>query len=292
MRLLLAFVARHRLTRRYRRRFLLVRLMLPEFKVVARRGRAVRGAPRITGPIGTGSDPARGTPVPILMFHAIAPAPAGAPWPGLYLRPDRFQSQMRELAAGGFDAVTLSTLYGHWSTGIALPPKPLVISFDDGHRSVHAEALPVLAELGWPAVLNLDLQHLCRSDGVRAPMVRELVGAGWELGCHTITHPDLTELVGRDLDEEVTLARRLLRTMFGVGVNFFCYPSGRHDGHVVEVVRAAGYLGATTTRPGLAFPTEPFRLRRVRVGGADDAQVLSAQLQALLSQSRHALAPG
>lgn len=255
--------------------------MLPEIATLANRSRR---KPHTNGGTEGRLGPALSTPVPILMFHAIAQAPAEALWPGLYLRPDTFQAQMQELAARGYHAVTMRAVYDHWQTGDPLPSRPVVISFDDGHRSVYVEALPVLAALGWPAVLNLDLQRLTRSDGIRSAMVRELVEADWELDSHTLTHPDLTELRGGDLDEEVRLSRRLLRAKFGVPADFFCYPSGRHDARVVKAVRSAGYLGATTTRPGLASPSEPFRLRRVRIDGADDAQSLLLRLDSLLPQ--------
>ena len=39
--------------------------------------------------------------VPILMYHVINPAPAGAPFPGLYVPPAEFAAQMHALAAGG-----------------------------------------------------------------------------------------------------------------------------------------------------------------------------------------------
>jgi peptidoglycan/xylan/chitin deacetylase (PgdA/CDA1 family) len=119
------------------------------------------------------------------------------------------------------------------------------------------------------------------------PIVRALVRAGWELACHTVTHLDLTELEDDELDKEIRLSRRILRVTFGVPVDFFCYPSGHHDQRVVAVVRDAGYLGATTSLPGLACPGDPFRLRRVRIGDGDDALTLGLRLDSLLSRLLH-----
>ena len=66
--------------------------------------------------------------------------------------------------------------------------------------------------------------------------------------------------------------------MFGVPVDFFCYPAGRLDDTVVAAVRSAGYLGATTTAPGLATPADIFRLNRVRVDRSDGVAGLAAKL--------------
>jgi len=77
----------------------------------------------------------------------------------------------------------------------------------------------------------------------------------------------------------VTRSRAALRSRFGVRVDFFCYPAGRHDARVIRAVRRAGYLGATTTIDGLARPDEPYELRRVRVSGSDGVQGLAEKLQ-------------
>jgi hypothetical protein len=61
-------------------------------------------------------------------------------------------------------------------------------------------------------------------------------------------------------------------------VNFFCYPVGHYDATVVATVRAAGFLGATTENPGLARPTEPFTLNRIRIESGDGAAELAAKL--------------
>ena len=54
-------------------------------------------------------------------------------------------------------------------------------------------------------------------------------------------------------------SRVVLRRLFHVPVDFFCYPSGAFDPAVIAAVRRAGYLGATTTLPGLARPRSPTR---------------------------------
>jgi len=66
-----------------------------------------------------------------------------------------------------------------------------------------------------------------------------------------------------------------------VPVDFFCYPSGRYDERVVEAVRRAGFFGATTTEYGLARPSEPFSLDRVRVNRTDGVAGFAAKLRAL-----------
>lgn len=207
--------------------------------------------------------------VPILMYHVIAEAPADAPYPNLYVSEHDFAMQMRWLARHGYTAVTQREVWSHWRGGAALPAKPIVISFDDGYRSVFEAALPHMRARSWPGVLNLTVKNLRVPGGLSPYKVRTLVDAGWELASHTLTHPDLTRLDEQTLTREVTRSRDVLRSRFGVPVDFFCYPAGRYDSRVIRTVRRAGYLGATTTLEGLARPNEPYELRRVRVSRGD-----------------------
>lgn len=226
------------------------------------------------------------TPVPILMYHVIGDPPAGAPYPELYVSASAFAGQMRWLARHGFRAVTQRDVWNHWHRGGALPRKPIVVSFDDGYRSVATTALSEMRLRSWPGVLNLTVKNLRVSGGLSEYKVRTLVAAGWELASHTLTHPDLTSLSDRTLSGEVTGSRAVLRSRFGVPVDFFCYPAGRYDARVIRAVRRAGYLGATTTLDGLARPEQPYELRRVRVSGSDGVGGLADKLQSLgLSRS-------
>jgi hypothetical protein len=71
-------------------------------------------------------------PVPILEYHVLGSAPAGAPYPELYVsRPD-FHQQMDWLDGHGYQAVTLEEVEDAWYDGGTLPAKPVVVSFDDG----------------------------------------------------------------------------------------------------------------------------------------------------------------
>jgi peptidoglycan/xylan/chitin deacetylase (PgdA/CDA1 family) len=220
------------------------------------------------------------TPVPILMYHVIAEPPPGAPYPELFVSEADFAGQMRWLARHGYQAVTQRDVWNHWHRGATLPPKPIVISFDDGYRSVAVTALPHMKRRSWPGVLNLTVKNLRVSGGLSAFKVRMLIAAGWELASHTLTHPDLTGLDERALAREVTRSRAVLRSRFGVPVDFFCYPAGRYDSSVIRAVRRAGYLGATTTVEGLARPRKPYELRRVRVSASDGVQGLAEKLLA------------
>jgi peptidoglycan/xylan/chitin deacetylase (PgdA/CDA1 family) len=242
-------------------------------------GSTVTGA--ATGQPGT-------TPVPILMYHVIAPPPTGAAFPGLYVPRDEFAAQMQALKASGWHAVTLDQVQAYYKRGVPLGAgKPIVISFDNGYRSQYVNALPVLQRLGWVGDENIQLVGLPPSQGgLSDAQVRGLIAAGWELDTQGISHADLIALDAAQLHQEVATARQTLRQRYGVPVNWFCYPSGHYNATVIAEVQAAGFVGSTTVIPGWASPREDlYRLPRLRVLGGTSPQALLAQIDSARGNS-------
>lgn len=237
--------------------------------------------PPSTTEVGPSAPP--GQPVPILMYHVIEAPPPGAPYPELYLPADAFANQMRYLAAHHFHAVTLQAVWAYWENGATLPVHPIVLSFDDGYRSQFTNAARTLRRYHWPGVLNLIVSHLhAGTYGLGPHMVQAMIAAGWEIDSHTSTHPDLTTLPASTMVREVEQSRRILRRLFNVPVNYFCYPAGRYNASVIATVRSAGYIAATTTNYGVAHPSQGrFTLDRIRVDGTDTATTLGQKLTAL-----------
>ncbi|MGI8592839.1 MAG: polysaccharide deacetylase family protein [Solirubrobacteraceae bacterium] len=225
----------------------------------------------------------RDVPVPILMYHLVNDPPAGAPLPELYVAKDDFAGEMRWLKANGYTAVTLQRVYDLWRKGVALPRRPVVLTFDDGYRSIWANARPILRRMRWPGLLYLQLDMLENTSqgGISPGQVRALLAAGWELESHTTTHPDLTTLDDAQLTAELVDSRREIRRLFGRPATFFCYPAGRYDARVIDAVRRAGYLTATTTQYGNAGPDQMLTLNRVRINRSDGVEGFAEKMKAL-----------
>jgi peptidoglycan/xylan/chitin deacetylase (PgdA/CDA1 family) len=222
---------------------------------------------------------ARRMPVPILMYHVISKAPAGTPNAELWVDQHVFADEMRALRAARYTAITLEQAWAAWKHGGPLPKHPVVISFDDGYLSHYTHAKPVLRALGWPGVLNLQLDVI-GPGGLTEHQIRSLMNAGWEIDSHTLTHPDLTTLDDATLRKELVESRRELRKRFGVPADFLAYPAGRYDQRVEAATRAAGYKAATTVDEGVARGRDdPFALKRVRVNASDTAVTLLAKLR-------------
>jgi peptidoglycan/xylan/chitin deacetylase (PgdA/CDA1 family) len=221
---------------------------------------------------------ARRMAVPILMYHVVSAPPPGTPNAELWVDRHVFADEMAALKKAGYWAITLKQAFAAWDHGGPLPRHPIVVSFDDGYLSDYTHAKPVLHRLGWPGVLNLQL-NVIGPGGLTTKQIKSMLKVGWEVDSHTMTHPDLTTVSDAQLRTELVDSRKQLRARFGVPADFFAYPAGKYDAHVVAAVKAAGYKGATTTDPGFGTRSDPFTLPRVRVNGSDTPQSLLARLR-------------
>jgi peptidoglycan/xylan/chitin deacetylase (PgdA/CDA1 family) len=212
-------------------------------------------------------------PVPILVYHALGEAPASEEYPGLYVPDPEFEEEMAWLHGHSYEAVTLDQVERAWYHGATLPPRPIVISFDNGYPEQVTFAPQVLSKYGWPGVLfEITEEHLRPSE------IRPVIALGWEVDSHSATHPDLTELSGSELEYQVAASRRYLRRKFGVASDNFCYPSSLYDAATIAAVKEAGYIGAVTENAGYASRGEPYELDRYEIEDGDGVEGLAADL--------------
>jgi peptidoglycan/xylan/chitin deacetylase (PgdA/CDA1 family) len=206
-------------------------------------------------------------PVPIVEYHAIQPPVPGSQYPDLFVPQADFEKQMAWLHDHGYEAVTLRQVEDSWSGHGELPPKPVVISFDDGYRSQYVAGFLVLERYHWPGVL--DLIAGAQGDDLPTADVERMIDAGWELASHTVNHLDVSTLDPSQLATEIAGSKRDLERRFGVRVVNFCYPAGHYDQAAIAELRRAGYRGATTELPGLADRANPYTLARLEITGSD-----------------------
>jgi peptidoglycan/xylan/chitin deacetylase (PgdA/CDA1 family) len=220
-------------------------------------------------------------PVPVLMYHEVRVPPPGAPNPGLFVSEKTFAGQASWLERRGYRGVSMEQLRQAWAGRARMPRRPVVLTFDDGYDSVYRNVVPVLKRLHWPGVLYLQLGATRSPDGVSRAQVARMMRDGWELGSHTINHLDLTTVAPAQLREETAGARDLIRRWFHRTPRDFCYPAGRFNRTAIKAVRAAGYLSATTTQPGLATPDKPYEIKRIRVEESGGVNGLAATIGSL-----------
>ena len=215
--------------------------------------------------------------VPILVYHHVTPVLGGSPL--LYVSSTQFASQLAYLHSHGYHVVTLRQAYDAWTTGAALPAKPVILSFDDGYQDQYFCAAPLLRRYHYQGVLNVVVGNL--GAAIHVDMVKQVIKWGWEIGSHSITHPDLRRLSASALYRELVGSRNVLRRLFHVPVDFFCYPGGNYNAGVAAAVRKAGYRAATTIEFGRAEPPHFFALPRITVWWGESLRRFAAHLQGM-----------
>jgi peptidoglycan/xylan/chitin deacetylase (PgdA/CDA1 family) len=214
--------------------------------------------------------PRRQLVVPILMYHRINVADPSTPAVSrrLTVDPTDFAQQMSWLKRRGYRTVTQRELFDALCRRRLIGRRPILITFDDGYRDVFFNASPVLVRHGFRATAYVVSGRISNGDPsfLTWPLLHALERRGIEIGSHTVLHRDLTQLSTQRALAELVTSRRALERALGHPVQWLAYPFGRYDARVQELTRRAGYVLATTTRPGVRqSAAAPLSLRRLRV---------------------------
>jgi peptidoglycan/xylan/chitin deacetylase (PgdA/CDA1 family) len=193
----------------------------------------------------------------ILTYHSIS----GGASP-LCISPSLFAEQVDWLKANA-RVIPLAELAELIVSGRPLPPRTVVLTFDDGFLDFHSQAAPVLRGAGLPATIFLPTAFCGATNrwpgqpdwAEEQPLmawehIRELVGQGFTFGAHSVTHPILTEIPDSAAQQEILSAKQEIERRTGHQVEFFCYPYGRWNAHVRALV-GAYYRAACSTRTAL-----------------------------------------
>jgi len=216
------------------------------------------------------------TRVPVLMYHEVGIGPNN-----LYVAQQELANHLDWLKRQGYTTITLAQLYQGLIKGEPIPEKSVVLTFDDGYSSFYATAAPMLKERGFTATLFVITDFVGMPGFITWDQARELVRDGFEMGAHTLSHPDLTVVGAERLKREVGQSKKVLEEELGIMVQFFCYPAGRHNDAVVTATSQAGYVGAVTTVYGAATPAQnPLVWQRVRISKGASAQAFAGQIRA------------
>jgi peptidoglycan/xylan/chitin deacetylase (PgdA/CDA1 family) len=220
----------------------------------------------------------------ILGFHGIGRSSLRQDLSLLQVRPSRFRAQIELLLDAGFTFVTVAEL-ARLGAGREPPPGFAAISFDDGMRNNLTTALPILQEYGISATVYVTIGFIAgvspwvgpRSDNrmMSEDELRELAAASWELGAHTMTHPDLSTLNYEACRDEIETSKSALERIAGVEVVTFAYPFGRYGPAAVEATRASGFIAAVAAGTG---GPDPFKLTRAMIGRLDPIPLVLLKL--------------
>ena len=266
-----------------------------------------------------------GLSVPVLAYHKID---SGFELGVNSVSPEVFDRQMRFLAENGYTAITVdrfiqaidslslpsiqssrnsisrlkqednnrtpyppsrevSTCEGQEEFN--LPPKSIMITFDDGYEDFYTSAQPILAKYGLTATVFVlagyiaklntwDVQlRLKQSRHLTGNQIQTLFGSGFGIASHGMHHRFLTRCDEVDAKVELWESKSILENLLHHPVHGFAYPYGCVNPKVSEQVKSAGYRIAFSLRPEIASESF-FRYPRMAVYRCDAFSAFQAKL--------------
>lgn len=179
--------------------------------------------------------------------------------PDTEITPEAFEAQMQELKNKGIAVIPMQDFLA-WRRGEkAIPSKSAVLTFDDGWKSQHEVAWPILKKFNYPVTLFIYTEgikpgHFSGGESMSWDQLAEMRDAGADIQGHTATHSDLRKPYDKVakkklnpqeyeewLQKEVAGSKQMIEQKLGVKVNCFAVPYGFHNDHIRDVAMKAGY---------------------------------------------------
>ena len=179
--------------------------------------------------------------------------------PDTEITPQAFEAQMQELKNKNISVIPMQDFLA-WRRGEkAIPAKSAILTFDDGWKSQHEVAWPILKKFNYPVTLFIYTEgirpgHFSGGESMSWDQLAEMRDAGVDIQGHTATHSDLRKAYDKVakkklnpaeyeewLEKEIGGSKQMIEQKLGVKVNCFAVPYGFHNDHIREVVMKAGY---------------------------------------------------
>lgn len=188
--------------------------------------------------------------VPVVMYHDVLEEKEVF----FDITPTRLNDDFRALQAQNLTPISLDQLVNHLRTGVPLPDKPVVLTFDDGYVGHYDYVYQLAKYYNYPVAFSIFTDKVDGNIVGRSTVDWEQVQEMAQdplvtIVSHSVTHPrDLRELSDEDLRYELEAAKARLEKKLDIPIHYFTYPEGNHDERVVEATEAAGYKAGLIMR--------------------------------------------
>jgi peptidoglycan/xylan/chitin deacetylase (PgdA/CDA1 family) len=231
----------------------------------------------------------------VLMYHRVdVTAPSDYVSQALTVSPAQFAAELQYLHDRGLRTVGIAELerdlLAHRSVA-----REVLLTFDDGYADQFRYAFPILQRYGDVATFFVNVGTLDTPRHMRWDEVEAMSRAGMSIGCHGVTHADLSELAAPAQSYQIDRCVQMLSAHLHSTVLAYAYPSGAFDAQTIALEQQAGLIFGFTTDPRFQMDAEsPYELTRRRVksgmSAADFAAIFGRRPTYIkLSPSQHAL---
>jgi len=199
-----------------------------------------------------------GVRVSILGYHDFSETQSET---AMRIRTSKFRKQMEVIRQLGLTVISLDD-FTAWKRGEkSIPQKSVMLTLDDGWKSVYTDAYPILKEFGYPFTLYLYKNYV---DGggkaLTTPMIKEMMANGAIIGSHSVSHPYPATVKGHRkkgekaydafLRTEMGESKRFLESKFGIKADTYAYPGGFFTEEMLILAEDLGYTHLFTVQPG------------------------------------------
>jgi len=238
--------------------------------------------------LGRTARPAPQPSVPVLVYHRFAATVLDS----MTLRSSNFEAQLRMMERLDCNIIPLADWVA-WRRGerATLPPRAVVLTADDGHRSQFEVMAPLLHARGWPLTLFVYPSAISNASyAMTWPQLRELLAEpGFTVQSHTFWHPNLLQerrrmspdAFQRFAADQMRRSREVIEQRLSQPVSMLAWPFGLSDGALWTQAAECGYQAAVTLGNRSASMQDPLYAvpRHLIVDSVDERQ-LAARLTA------------
>jgi peptidoglycan/xylan/chitin deacetylase (PgdA/CDA1 family) len=189
---------------------------------------------------------AREAKVPVMMYHDILPEKLVF----FDVTPPEFEQHLQLIKQKGLTPISMNQLVAHLRTGIPLPAKPILLTFDDGYKGHYDYVYPLLKKYNYPALFSIYTAKVGKQMGrssLNWEQLREMAKDPLvTIASHSLNHKVMDGMAPAQLLIETQESKRILEAQLGIPIRYFTYPEGKFDQAALESVQAAGYLAALT----------------------------------------------
>ncbi len=182
--------------------------------------------------------------------------------------PGYFRYAVEEVSFRGQLSLLQRLQYRGLNVSQALTVRPseaaVAITFDDGCETDLLAAAPLLQEFGFGATFYIVSGFIGQPGYLSPTQLRELAGMGFEIGCHSRTHPNLATLDAAGLHREIVVAKREIEDILSQPIKHFSCPRGFWSSAAAHAASDAGFVTMATSRIGFNHTaSDPYRLARI-----------------------------
>ena len=202
---------------------------------------------------------------PILEYHTITKTPT-LDSEVYNVPPEEFSAQLDYLNENGYTTITLQDFMRAKHGKQNLPPKPIILTFDDGYADNFTEMLPILEAHNMTAVVFVVTNLVGKEGYLNLEQLKDMQRRGIEIGSHTADHLPLTEESDQSKFRQIHTSKQFLEWSGLETIYTFSYPNGEYSDDLIEMLKQENYLNAVTGDAGLNnLETNPFLLKRVHI---------------------------